>query len=117
MASPQLVARRGNNRGASARRRRAVAPSPPHGKALVVHNFNAVAGLSRQVGLFRGRASRACCLFAAAAAVASCAAGFRSSGRLCRSGGGGHRGIDRRRLSGGRLAGRRNFLASSRAAI
>ena len=29
---------------------------PPHGKALVVHNFNAVAGLSRQVGLFRGRA-------------------------------------------------------------
>ena len=116
MASPQLVARRGNNRGASARRRRAVAPSP--GKAHVVHNFNAVAGLSRQVGLFRGaRALRTCCLFAAAAAVASCAAGFRSSGRLCRSGGGGHRGIDRRRLSGGRLAGRRNFLASSRAAI
>jgi hypothetical protein len=62
------------------------------------------------------RASRARCSFAAAAAVASCAAGYRSSDRLCR-GGGGHRGTDRRRLSGGRLAGRRNFLASSRAAI
>ena len=43
-------------------------------------------------------------------------ADFRSSGRLNR-GGGGHRGIGRRRLSGSRHAGRRHFLASSRAAI
>jgi len=111
---PSLWSRRSLWRGAATTQApspRGRAPGPalqtlPPGKVLAVHESRAAAGLFQQVGLFEGvRSSRPRRSFAAVAVLAAvvCGGGFRSSGRLCRGGrgGGGHRGIVRRRLSGG----------------
>ena len=56
MASPQPVARRGNNPGAIAARTLTPTPNTAPGKVLAVYEPRAAAGLFRQVRFIQGRA-------------------------------------------------------------
>ena len=127
---PSLWSRRSLWRGAATTQApspRGRAPGPalqtlPPGKVLAVHESRAAAELFQQVGLFEGvRSSRPRRSFAAVAVLAAvvCGGGFRSSGRLCRGGrgGGGHRGIGRRRFSGDRLDNRHQIPVGVRAEV
>ena len=112
-----LAAARGEVRQQPRRRRREDADPGPHSKHRPPERSSPSMSPAPppfffgRPGLFESvRTSRARRSFAAAAALVAprVRGGFRSSSRLCRGGrgGGGHRGIGRRRLSGDRLANR-----------